>query len=387
VARMIFYMAVRYEGDNGEPDLEVVDEIPSSPSGEPCHAKLSTLMEWHEMDPVDNWEQSRNDKIYNTWQHNRNPFIDHPEFVQKIWGDSTFVEIYDIQHTSDPGSDGTYPSPLEDSQASVCGIVSAIAYNGSDFFITSTTSGAWNGLFIYGSDAYPMIGDAIEITGTVTEYYGFTELGAVTSSVITSSGNQVPEPIDILTGDLQISDSAEQYESMLVKLNDVVVTQAPNSYGEWYVDDGSGECQIDDEIFAWDTNIGDEFSYIIGVVDYSYDEYAVNPRQSDDLQENGISNPSSGNQSINLSHFPNPVKNSTTISFTAINHRLEQTIKIYNTAGKLVKTLSTENNGNGNFDCTWNCTDNNGILAGNGLYFYQLSIGSKTYCNKMLIIR
>ncbi|WP_020527955.1 endonuclease I family protein [Flexithrix dorotheae] len=86
VARMIFYMAVRYEGENNEPDLEVVDYIPSRGSKEPLHGKLSTLIRWHQEDPVSENEKRRNDLIYEKYQGNRNPFIDHPELVGKIWG-------------------------------------------------------------------------------------------------------------------------------------------------------------------------------------------------------------------------------------------------------------------------------------------------------------
>ncbi len=83
VARMIFYMSTRYEG-SGEPDLEIDDQIRPD-SKKPFHGKLSTLLRWHQEDPVDSWEQRRNDRIYQ-FQENRNPFIDHPEFAQKIWG-------------------------------------------------------------------------------------------------------------------------------------------------------------------------------------------------------------------------------------------------------------------------------------------------------------
>jgi len=94
VARMIFYMAVRYEGDSDEIDLELVDYIPSSPSGEPFHAKCSTLFQWHIDDPVDSWETNRNDIIYSDFQGNRNPFIDHPEYVTQIWNDDgTFLPV------------------------------------------------------------------------------------------------------------------------------------------------------------------------------------------------------------------------------------------------------------------------------------------------------
>ncbi|MBT3169674.1 MAG: PKD domain-containing protein [Candidatus Cloacimonetes bacterium] len=83
VARIIFYMATRYEGEGGELDLEVIDAVNTDPN--PQHGKLSTLLEWNTFDPPDEFEQNRNDQIY-YYQDNRNPFIDHPEFVNYIWG-------------------------------------------------------------------------------------------------------------------------------------------------------------------------------------------------------------------------------------------------------------------------------------------------------------
>ncbi|WP_226529368.1 endonuclease [Metabacillus niabensis] len=83
VARMIFYMAVRYEGDNGELDLEVTEKVNNGSA--PLHGKLSTLLQWHKEDPVDDFERNRNEVIYQDYQHNRNPFIDHPEWVEAIW--------------------------------------------------------------------------------------------------------------------------------------------------------------------------------------------------------------------------------------------------------------------------------------------------------------
>lgn len=86
VARIIFYMATRYEGLDGELDLEIVDYFPDDASTEPIFAKLSDLLAWHAADPVDAYEINRNNVIY-SFQHNRNPFIDHPEYVSYIWGD------------------------------------------------------------------------------------------------------------------------------------------------------------------------------------------------------------------------------------------------------------------------------------------------------------
>jgi len=89
VARMLFYMAVRYEGDSGEPDLELTENIPANTDKSPLHGKLSTLIAWHLADPVDDWERNRNEVIYNNFQHNRNPFIDFPSLVDYIWGAKT----------------------------------------------------------------------------------------------------------------------------------------------------------------------------------------------------------------------------------------------------------------------------------------------------------
>ncbi|MFI8962969.1 endonuclease I family protein [Streptomyces sp. NPDC053493] len=83
VARMILYMAVRYEGDDAFADLEPNE---STTNGSvPFMGRLSVLKQWNEQDPPSAFEERRNDLIYGTYQHNRNPFIDHPEWVEAIW--------------------------------------------------------------------------------------------------------------------------------------------------------------------------------------------------------------------------------------------------------------------------------------------------------------
>lgn len=90
IARIIFYMATRYEGGEGEIDLEVVDNNHSFPNAQ--HGKLSTLIQWNQLDPPDDFERNRNNVIQ-TFQHNRNPFIDNPEWVNLIWGNGTLNPI------------------------------------------------------------------------------------------------------------------------------------------------------------------------------------------------------------------------------------------------------------------------------------------------------
>ena len=89
VARMLFYMAVRYEGEEGDQvDLELMDDPDSTKSSKlPFYGDLDDLLRWHEEDPVSLWEIERNETIY-SYQGNRNPFIDLPELVELIWGTS-----------------------------------------------------------------------------------------------------------------------------------------------------------------------------------------------------------------------------------------------------------------------------------------------------------
>jgi endonuclease I len=106
VARMIFYMEVRYEGTSGELDLEVVDWINTSPN--PQHGKFSDLYAWHQQDPPDAFEINRNEVIY-SYQDNRNPFIDHPEFLINI-----YEPTIGIHHYSSDQNIKIYPNPACD---------------------------------------------------------------------------------------------------------------------------------------------------------------------------------------------------------------------------------------------------------------------------------
>ena len=91
LARNYFYMATRYESRIAawellDPYGDAVLDGSSFPCFEPWFKTL--LLAWNAADPVSQKEIDRNNTIYNTLQHNRNPFIDHPEYAEMIWGNS-----------------------------------------------------------------------------------------------------------------------------------------------------------------------------------------------------------------------------------------------------------------------------------------------------------
>lgn len=96
IARAQLYMDVRYEGGNhaatgfAEPNLVLTDNTSliqttgSNTTGTAYMGRLTTLLQWDRDDPVDAWEERRNDVVW-AFQGNRNPFIDHPEWVTCIF--------------------------------------------------------------------------------------------------------------------------------------------------------------------------------------------------------------------------------------------------------------------------------------------------------------
>lgn len=90
-ARTYFYMVTRYED-------RVAGWYSSNSEARPtldstAYPALSSwtagmLLRWHRQDPVSGKETDRNNIIYSRLQHNRNPFIDHPELAEYVWGDS-----------------------------------------------------------------------------------------------------------------------------------------------------------------------------------------------------------------------------------------------------------------------------------------------------------
>ncbi|MDA3865343.1 MAG: endonuclease [Salinivirgaceae bacterium] len=95
-ARTYFYMATRYENVVSGWSSPMLDGSTNQVYEDWA---LSMLLEWHANDPVSLKERDRNDAVYGI-QDNRNPFIDHPEWVNSIWGGGTENPEPDNQPTS-----------------------------------------------------------------------------------------------------------------------------------------------------------------------------------------------------------------------------------------------------------------------------------------------
>lgn len=112
MARAMFYMAIRYEGiaaedahDGNIPDLELTDNrslitITSNTASKAYMGLLADLLAWHVQDPPDAEEIERNDVIQ-SFQGNRNPFVDHPEWATRALFESAQPANCDLATPND----------------------------------------------------------------------------------------------------------------------------------------------------------------------------------------------------------------------------------------------------------------------------------------------
>ena len=389
IARIILYMDVRYEGGNNEPNLVPIDGLTEYPN--PQIGVLSTLIEWHEMDPPDGFERRRNDVIYE-WQGNRNPFIDYPEFVDYIYNDdssinsveitdvllpetingqegfnilayvtsiancgpiesvvinygnswfdlnnsinmnfegnwSTYIPgqpynsmfCYSITATDCEGTSNTFygstiipPYPFEGlitSISDIQGQAEFSPYEGQTVNTTGIVTGAfansfyiqdgsepWSGIYIYSGEALPAIGDSVIVSGEISEFCwngsstcncaecggaGVTEFYQPESIYIISNNNELPEPILVPSGEAL----SEEYEGVLIRMEDVECFSLPSGYGVWQVNDGSGICGIHNtpDGYEFDPQIGEVYN-ITGVVTSTFNEWKVDLRIPSDVE-------------------------------------------------------------------------------------------------------
>lgn len=109
-ARIYFYMATRYEDVLSSWSADMLD---GSTDQVFTIWALDMLIDWHNNDPVDQKEIDRNDEIYYGVQGNRNPFVDHPEYVGAIWGSTSCSGVPSTQVS------GLSVTNLRDTQATI----------------------------------------------------------------------------------------------------------------------------------------------------------------------------------------------------------------------------------------------------------------------------
>ena len=264
-------------------------------------------------------------------------------------------------------------SPYQDQYVTTSGYV--MAKNDNGFFIQDAAA-AWSGIWVVDfGNANTSVGDEIEVSGQVKEYYDLTELDISDgSSTILSSNNMLFEPI-------VITSASEQYESVLVTVSGIC-DGLPNEYGEWTL---SGTT-IDDYLYGSDWGdfnpiIGNEYT-ITGPLNYAYSLFRVNPRGDEDIQQGILNNSDLINDFSVLSAYPNPFNPTITIQFsTYITQNIE--VSIYDLMGQKVDVIYNDLvQTNTLKSLVWDASD-----FSSGDYFISLKTESFTKSHKITLIK
>ena len=264
-------------------------------------------------------------------------------------------------------------SPYVDQYVTTSGYV--MAKNSNGFFIQDAEA-AWSGIWVVDfGNANTSVGDNIEVSGQVKEYYNLTEIDISDgSSTILSSNN-------VLFNPLVIAEVSEAYESVLVTVAGVC-DGLPNQYGEWTL---SG-ITIDDYLYGSDWGdfvpvLGNEYT-ITGPLNYAYSLFRVNPRSDDDIQSGILSNSEFIQDFSILNAYPNPFNPTLTIDFSTLSTELIE-VSVYDLLGQkidvLYNGLSQANILN---NVTWNASN-----YSSGDYFIYLKTDNFTKTHKITLIK
>lgn len=160
-------------------------------------------------------------------------------------------------------------------------VTSPVTRDTEGFFIQEQDGGPKSGLYVWyptGMDPFVVAeGDKVTITGTISEYYGWTELAISDLADIEKTGTAaVPAPVELGDG---AGVNWDDYESVLVKMDDQTV-ESVNSYNTGKL---SGGINLDDGFVYLDYTCGGHFDSLTGIVFYQYEEHSLNPRSEADL--------------------------------------------------------------------------------------------------------
>ena len=237
------------------------------------------------------------------------------------------VSIYDIQFNNNTNGASNY----EGSQVYTGGIVTAVR-DDSSFYLTSG-SGAWSGVYVYSNDYLLSEGDSIVLDAEVDEYYELTELKNVTNLQVISSGNIFsPNYCNTAAAD------SEEFEGCYVEVSNAICNNDNAGFGEWIVNDGSGDLIIDDLFYAFTPILNQSYT-VSGVVTFSYSAFKLLPRNGSDVA--GFISVNETTENV-FYMYPNPL-NQSNLNITLQNN---SNVSLFNLSGQLIKTYQLKSGNN-----------------------------------------
>jgi endonuclease I len=428
-ARIYFYMSTRYLNEDSS--------WPGSPMVNGAQLQqwaLDMMMEWHSEDPVSQKEIDRNNDIYNYVQFNRNPFVDHPNYVELIWGDPPALPLAPSNLQADnittnnaelnwidnaDNEDGYY---LYQS-----GLRVATLPSGATFVIVEDLSPLQT--YNYSVSCYNSAGES------ATASHTFTTLGGGDTTVThfvedfeSGSGSSYVEGDLLLNSGIWNAYQAGNFTLgtphsgiRCLAINDdqpgaQITTPPVNTLGTlsfyYYQRNGAAtdEFQLQKSlngaafelVSTHSYNVGTTYTLFSATLDDTSSSVRmriVNDNQAGHLiiddfrvtQYDPVSiDEEPNNMPDNLTlypAYPNPFNPEVTLSFQLNENAEFINIQVYDIQGELLTTLVLNTSTPGAYSVTWDGTNEQGEALPSGIYLIKLSSSLETQFQRVTLIR
>ena len=382
IARMILYMATRYDATDTSYNLEMKDETPTSGA---FYGKLSTLLKWHVQDPPDSWEMRRNNRIQER-QGNRNPYIDHPEFVNMIWAPTTVsatqVDSVSFMANWTPAVNATsyYLDVANDAQFTsfVSGYHDLNVNNDTSHFVTGLPT---NHTYYYRLRSYFTVGysmysnpTAVTLTNASVEFASFTVIWDINSYPTLGYAAK----LDWTTPSENNLMGYYVYRSLTNNLANAVNVTAQiipatntNTFHNYSYTEGNLSSFTTYYYWIQSMNMGG-IAQFHGPVSVQITEVA-NEDETQVLPAVAISRV-----------YPNPFSQSTSVEVSLAKAE-NISLSVYNLKGQCVSKLYNGIKASGTSSFSWNGKDTNGNSCTPGIYFLKLNSGTHTSQKKVIL--
>jgi hypothetical protein len=331
------------------------------------------------------------------------------------------ITINDVQRTTFTNGRTPYLGAL----VTLRGIVTAdtlslmpppTRFRGSSAWYLQSGNTPWSGIWMYNDTLTAgmmglRVGDSIAVTGTIQELSEVTAIRPVTTipPTVYSHNNTVPAAVVLPTstfgpGVSNGTISAEQYESMLVQFNNVVMPDSEPTYQDIYeyaVDNSSSPVlvrrdgtnhfttTVNDSVGKVLIRRNDHISFIRGIVFYAGGgagfRYKFVPRTNADFgtitSVEIEQRPTVATTFALAQNYPNPFNPTTTIRYTLPKNEFVS-VKIFNILGQEVQNLVNEQQTAGEYTIRFDAS-----TLTTGVYFYRLQAGTFSDVRKMMLVK
>jgi endonuclease I len=394
VARAMFYMDVRYEGGThgitgaAEPDLILTDNasLIQTTGGNASVAYmglLSVLVRWNAEDPPDARELARDDVVYG-FQGNRNPFADHPEWVNAIFVPSTGPTIASI---SDVPADQGGPLQVDWQRNSLdtAGSIAPI-----DRYVIQRFESSWVDVAVQSANysaTYSLVIATNDIASpsnpepwrqyrvAAIETSGFARLSGVVSAY--SIDNLAP-PTPVVTLDTSGTPWLISWSAPAIPDFNAACLYRGDTPG--FVPTTPLECGADTSYVEYDTN---PHYYVV-----QFSDTHGNLSDFSAAVGQGVSGVSVvGRLQTAITRIsPNPCSPATRVSFT-IGRPGPVRIDLFSADGRLIRSLLNEQRSAGEFEVRWDGTDGQGSRTASGAYSLRLQSRGLVDTHRLLLLR